>query len=193
MSTDRDPDQAREGAPIRWLSPDEMRAWRSFLSMHAQLSAHVRRSLGQGVGMSDADYAVLVHLSEAPEGKMRVFELVRALQWEKSRLSHQLRRMEQRELLERTECPTDGRGAFVALTATGREAIEAAAPLHVAEVRKHFIDRLTPEQLGSLLEISRAVLDSFGLDVDESGRAVERRAGSSEDGSEARPTAVAAS
>ena len=142
--------------------------------MHAQLSAHVRRSLGQCVGMSDADYAVLVHLSESPEGKLRVFELVRALQWEKSRLSHQLRRMEQRELLERTECPTDGRGAFVALTPTGRDAIEAAAPLHVEEVRRHFIDRLSPEQLESLLEISRAVLDSFGLDVDESGRAVER-------------------
>lgn len=60
-------------------------------------------------------------------------------------------------------------------------------------MRKHFIDRLSPEQLGSLLEISRAVLDSFGLDVDESGRAVERRAVSSEDGAEARPTAVAAS
>ena len=174
MTIDRDTNQERDAAPVRWLEQDELQAWRSFLSMHAQLSAHLRRSLVQGAGMSDADYAVLVHLSEAPDGRMRVFELVRALQWEKSRLSHQLRRMEQRELLERTECPTDGRGAFVALTPAGRAAIEAAAPLHVEEVRRHFVDRLTPEQLASLLEVSRAVLDSFGFDVDESGRAVER-------------------
>lgn len=178
---------------VRWLDEREQRAWRGLMDLQAQLGAHLRRSLLRDSGLSDADYEVLVHLSEAPDERLRIFQLVRGLQWEKSRLSHQLRRMEQRELLERTECPTDGRGAFVALTATGREAIEAAAPLHVDEVRKHFIDRLTPEQLGSLLEISRAVLDSFGLDVDESGRAVERRAGSSEDGSEARPTAVAAS
>ena len=171
---DRSLDHEREAAPVRWLAPDELQAWRGFLSMHAQLSAHLRRSLVQGAGMSDADYAVLVHLSEAPDGRLRVFELVRGLQWEKSRLSHQLRRMEQRDLLERTECPTDGRGAFVALTPAGRAAIEAAAPLHVAEVRRHFVDRLTPAQLDALLEVSRAVLDSFGLDVDESGRAVER-------------------
>jgi DNA-binding MarR family transcriptional regulator len=161
-------------AAVRWLDGAELQAWRSFLSMHTQLDAHLRRSLVQGAGMSDADYAVLVHLSEEPSGRLRVFELVRALQWEKSRLSHQLRRMEQRGLIERTECPTDGRGAFVSLTSEGRAAIEAAAPLHVEDVRRHFIDLLTPEQLKSLLDISRTVLDSFGFDVDDSGRAVVR-------------------
>jgi DNA-binding MarR family transcriptional regulator len=165
---------AQDAAPVRWLDEQELRAWRSFLSMHAQLSAHLRRSLVQAAGMSDADYAVLVHLSEEPGGRLRVFELVRALQWEKSRLSHQLRRMEQRGLIERTECPTDGRGAFVALTSEGRGAIEAAAPLHVAEVRRHFVDLLSEEQLASVLDVSRAVLDSFGFDVDDSGRAVAR-------------------
>lgn len=169
---ERTDERAPQDAPARWLDPQEQRAWRSFLSMHTQLMAQLRRSLVQGSGLSDADYEVLVHLSEAPDDRLRVFELVRALQWEKSRLSHQLRRMEQRGLLERSECPTDGRGAFVALTGEGRAAIESAAPRHVAEVRDHFVDRLTPAQLESLLEISRAVLGSFDLDVDEAGRVV---------------------
>src|SRR3546814_15343138 len=86
-------------------------------------------------------------LSEAPEGRLRIFELGAQLEWEKSRLSHHLRRMEQRDLIVREECDTDRRGAFVILTPTGRVAIEGAAPKHVAEVRDAFIYALTPDQL----------------------------------------------
>lgn len=150
-----------DDAQVRWLDEREQRAWRGLIRMQAQLGAHLRRSLVRDSGLSDADYDVLVHLSEAPEDRLRIFELVRALQWEKSRLSHQLRRMEQRGLLERSECPTDGRGAFVSLTPEGRAAIEAAAPRHVAEVRRHFVDVLTPEQLDVLGDIAEAVLESL--------------------------------
>jgi len=150
-----------DDAQVRWLDEREQRAWRGLIRMQAQLGAHLRRSLVRDSGLSDADYDVLVHLSEAPEDRLRIFELVRALQWEKSRLSHQLRRMEQRGLLERSECPTDGRGAFVSLTPEGRAAIEAAAPRHVAEVRRHFVDVLTPEQLDVLGDIAETVLESL--------------------------------
>ena len=150
-----------DDAQVRWLDEREQRAWRGLIRMQAQLGAHLRRSLVRDSGLSDADYDVLVHLSEAPEDRLRIFELVRALQWEKSRLSHQLRRMEQRGLLERSECPTDGRGAFVSLTPEGRAAIEAAAPRHVADVRRHFVDVLTPEQLDVLGDIAEAVLESL--------------------------------
>jgi len=146
---------------VRWLDEREQRAWRGLMNLQAQLGAHLRRSLVRDSGLSDADYEVLVHLSEAPDDRLRIFELVRALQWEKSRLSHQLRRMEQRGLLERSECPTDGRGAFVSLTPEGRASIVAAAPRHVAEVRRHFVDVLTPDQLDAMAEISDAVLTSL--------------------------------
>lgn len=145
---------------VRWLDEKEQRAWRGLIAMHSELDAHLRRSLARHSGLSDADYSVLVILSEAPEDRLRVFELVRALQWEKSRLSHQLRRMEQRGLVERTGCETDGRGAFVSLSPTGREAITAAAPMHVAEVRRHFVDVLTDEQLDALTAITTAVVAS---------------------------------
>jgi DNA-binding MarR family transcriptional regulator len=148
-------------APVRWLDPREQRAWRALLAVQTELFAHLRRTLARDTGLSDADYAVLVHLSEAPDERLRIFELVAALQWEKSRLSHQLRRMEQRGLVERTGCETDGRGAFASLTGEGRSAIAAAAPLHVAEVRRHFADPLRTDQLEALIEISSAVLSSL--------------------------------
>jgi DNA-binding MarR family transcriptional regulator len=148
-----------------WLDEREQRAWRSFIAMHAQLMSRLHRQLVADSDLSGPDYEVLVHLSESPEGRLRPFELSAALQWEKSRLSHHLTRMERRGLIAREECEIDARGAHIALTPAGRAAIVAAAPAHVAEIRRLFVDSLTPRQLDELARISEAVLD--GLD-DES-------------------------
>lgn len=144
-----------------WLNEAESRAWRGYQALTAQLGGILHRSLVRHTGLSLSDYAVLVHLSEASEDRMRAFELGSALQWEKSRLSHHLRRMEKRGLVARRTCESDGRGLFVAVTAEGRKAIEAAAPLHVADVRALFIDQLTPDQLVTLAEISEKVLSGL--------------------------------
>jgi DNA-binding MarR family transcriptional regulator len=129
------------------------------MTMNAQLTGRIRRSLLQTSGLSDSDYEVLVQLSEAPEGRLRSYELVAALQWEKSRLSHHLRRMEARGLVGREGCDTDRRGAFVVLTPEGRVSIEDAAPDHVEEVRRSFLDALTPAQIDALAGISHAVIE----------------------------------
>lgn len=140
-----------------WLGPEEQIAWRGFLRTYGQLSAALGRELLQDAGLSIQDYAVLVALSESPEGRMRPFELGRELAWEKSRLSHHMTRMIQRDLLKRERCPTDQRGAFVAITSLGRKAISAAAPGHAAAVRRYFIDLLTPTELEALTEIASKV------------------------------------
>lgn len=145
-------------ADIPWLDEREQRAWRGFLRMHAQVTSRLRRQMHRDTGLSYADYEVLVHLSEAPEGRLRSFQLGDALQWEKSRVSHQLRRMEARGLVAREECPTDRRGAVIVITPAGREAIEAAAPLHVSEVRRTFLDGLRPDQVDALADIAGSVL-----------------------------------
>jgi DNA-binding MarR family transcriptional regulator len=146
----------------RWLDEDEQRAWRAFLRMQAQLAARLHRQLQADSGLSLADYAVLAQLSEAPEGRLRPYELQRDLDWEQSRLSHHLARMQRRGHVRREECTVDGRGAFIALTAAGRAAIEAAAPGHVEAVRRLFFDRLTPAQVAALNRIANRVL--AGLD-----------------------------
>ena len=142
----------------RWLDDREMRAWRQFVTMQAQLRARLARHLQRDSGLSEADYEVLVQLSEAPCGRQRVFELGRATQWEKSRLSHHLARMQRRGLVERQECPDDARGAFIAVTADGRQAIERAAPPHVETVRDLVFDALAPDDVDALARISDAVL-----------------------------------
>ena len=143
----------------RWLTEEEQRAWRGLLRMTAQLNARANRLLLQEYGISLADYEVLVALSEAPEGRLRVFEAADALAWEQSRVSHQLARMQRRGLITREGCATDARGAFAVLTTAGRAAIERAAPAHVELVRQLVFDELSRGQVSALTEITTRVLD----------------------------------
>jgi DNA-binding MarR family transcriptional regulator len=147
-----------------WLSDDEQLAWRGFLRMHTLVQGRLRRHLQQDTDLSLADYEVLVNLSEAPEGALRSYQLAEEMQWEASRLSHHLRRMEQRGLVRRESCGNDGRGIVVVLSEDGRAAIEQAAPKHVAEVRKVFIDAFDERQLAALIELATA-LDARHLDL----------------------------
>ena len=143
-------------AAVRWLDEREERAWRSLMEMQAGLSEHLERQLRR-CGLSRADYEVLAHLSEAPGGRLRSFELGELLHWEKSRLSQHLTRMQDRGLVARERCETDQRGAVIAITARGTELIEAAAPQHVADVRDVLIDHLTPAELDTLTAIGAKV------------------------------------
>lgn len=140
-----------------WLDDRESRAWRALERLRSPLEAALNRQLSRDSGLSTADYAVLVTLSETAGQRLRARELVRLIGWEKSRLSHQIRRMEARGLVSREGCPTDGRGAFIRLTDSGREAIEQAAPGHVAAVRRIVVDVLTADQLEQLAAIGEAV------------------------------------
>ncbi|HKR50425.1 MAG TPA: MarR family winged helix-turn-helix transcriptional regulator [Pseudonocardiaceae bacterium] len=153
----------------RWLDEDEQRIWRSYLQMQRQLAARLNRQLQADCGLSLADYEVLVQLTDTQDGRLRSFELARGLLWEQSRLSHHLNRMHNRGLVVRQECCEDGRGTFVVLTTAGRRAIEAAAPGHVAMVRRLFFDGLTRDQILMLEQLSTQVLAR--LDTDH-GRAV---------------------
>lgn len=142
----------------RWLDDQERRAWRGYLAMHARLTARLHRQLQVESGLSLADFDVLVQLTDRPDHRARVLELADALQWEKSRLSHHLSRMQRRGLVAREECPDDGRGAFVVLTTEGRTAIEHAAPRHVATVRELVFDQLAPDQVAALGDVAEQVL-----------------------------------
>jgi DNA-binding MarR family transcriptional regulator len=141
----------------RWLNAREARAWYGFQDMRAQLTAHLARQLAQDSGLTEADYAVLVNVSEADGRRMRSRDLGKALGWQRSRLSHQIARMEARGTVERAPCDDDARGFDVVLTDDGMAAIEAAAPAHLADVRHCFIDLLTPEQLDTLADIADIV------------------------------------
>ncbi|MGI5396398.1 MarR family winged helix-turn-helix transcriptional regulator [Streptomyces sp. CA-251251] len=143
----------------RWLDPDQKAAWDSFIRMQEKLIGRLSRRVQIDSGLSAADYVVLVSLTERGAGRMRFLDLAKLVEWEKSRMSHQVTRMAKRGLVAREECPDDGRGAFIVATPAGYEAIEEAAPQHVEHVRRLFIDALTPNQLNTLGRLSQRVLD----------------------------------
>ncbi|MGW0753416.1 MarR family winged helix-turn-helix transcriptional regulator [Streptomyces sp. NPDC002587] len=148
----------------RWLTEPEMDAWYAWRRMFPLVNAGIARDLNQASGLSEADYDVLSVLGSTAGHRMRISALAVLMQWSRSRLSHQLTRMEQRGLVRREEVPADARGAEVVLTGTGVSTITSAAPLHVESVRRHLIDILTPEQLSTLAEVGEVLRTRLGVE-----------------------------
>jgi DNA-binding MarR family transcriptional regulator len=148
---------------MRWLNPDEERAWRAFLRVMVAVRTGTARDLA-AIGLSVPDYEVLSTLSERPAHTSTLGEQADKMGWSRSRLSRHATRMEARGLLRRTPDPTDGRGCLLVLTAQGMEALENAAPTHVESVRRHFIDRLAPEDLAAVERIAGRVAEPQAVD-----------------------------
>lgn len=138
----------------RWLSDDEQRTWRSFLTASRMLWERIERQLQQDGGLPHAYYEILVRLSEAPDRTLRMSQLATTSLSSRSRLSHAVARMEEAGWVQRRPCPSDKRGQLASLTASGMERLREAAPGHVAAVRDMLLDPLTPAQQTSLREIS---------------------------------------
>ena len=144
-----------------WLTVEEQRAWRTYLRLNSLLPAQLNRQMQQDSGLTLPEYEVLVQLSEAPRQRRRPFQICEALNWEQSRLSHQLTRMQHRGLIAREECEADGRGAYVVLTPTGADAIRSAAPGHVAAIRRLIFDRLGDDQRAAFEQACATIIDAL--------------------------------
>ena len=155
-----------DGAPRtslpRWLTEEEQSAWRAYICLAQLLMRQLDRDL-HPFGLSMHDYEILVELSEAPHSRMRMTELADRTAQTRSRLSHQINRMESRDLVTREGCEGDKRGTFAVLTEHGLATIGKVAPSHVASVREHFIDQLKPAELTALTEAYGPVLDQLRL------------------------------
>lgn len=149
----------------RWLTEGEQEVWRSFMAAFLGLTDQLARQLQRDSGMPHTYYEILVSLSEAPDRTLRMSELAGVRGSSRSRLSHAVARLEEAGWVRRQDCPTDKRGSFAVLTDKGFAALEKAAPGHVNEVRERLFDKLTPEQVHQLGEISKAVLN--GVDPAE--------------------------
>lgn len=147
----------------RWLSAEEQQLWRRWLVAGPRIQANLARQMQRDSGISLPDFEVLVNLFEAPDHRMRIAALADRLQWDRSRLSHQITRMRNRDLLDREACGDDRRGAYIVLTRTGLEVVTAAAPGHVNAVRELFTDRLSPTQASQLSAILDDLLAQFDL------------------------------
>ncbi len=144
---------------VRWLDDQEQDTWRAFLAATRLLMDLLDRELQAGAGMPHSYYEILVRLSEAPGHAVRMSELAERCHSSRSRLSHAVGRLEEAGWARRETVESDRRGAVAVLTSAGLAALEAAAPIHLDGVRRHLFDRLTPEQVGALGEISRTLQD----------------------------------
>ena len=142
----------------RWLSTDEQRAWRAFLTATHTLLSAVEGQLQRESGIPHGYYEILVRLSESPGRELRMSQLAEASTSSKSRLSHAVARLEERGWVQRLDCETDRRGQLARLTDVGFAALEAAAPFHVEQVRRVLFDRLTDEQVAQLAVICTAII-----------------------------------
>ncbi|NJQ07451.1 MarR family winged helix-turn-helix transcriptional regulator [Streptomyces lonarensis] len=144
----------------RWLTDDEQRVWRTHLDVSKLLMYQLERDI-QPYGLTMNDYEILVNLSEAPEQRMRMSDLATATLQSKSRLSHQITRMERAGHVRRENCDSDRRGLFAVLTEAGWQTMREVAPHHVESVREHFIDRLSPEELRTLHDSLRPIAEKL--------------------------------
>ena len=146
-----------DGQP-HWLTAEEQQAWRATVRLSTLLLRQLDRDL-TAYGLNARDYEILVELSEAPDHRLRMTDLADATSQSRSRLSHQISRMEKRGLVRRDECEGDKRGTFAVLSKAGFDTIERVAPHHVENVRRHFIDRLTADQQEEIRSTFQPIVD----------------------------------
>jgi DNA-binding MarR family transcriptional regulator len=149
------------------LSEAEREVWGTFYSMRRRLDRALDLQLQRDSHISASEYEVLLAINLAQGRQLRINEIARTVGWEKSRVSHLIRRMEKRELVTRTECDTDARGFWIGLTADGRRAVLSAMSGHVAAIRRYFFDVLDAEEADRLKQISGRVVNAIGCAADE--------------------------
>ena len=139
------------------MTSRELAVWRSLIDTTEDLRRLLAAQLAHDSNLSPGDYQVLLALSEAEGRRLRSSELATAIDWERSRLSHHLGRMQRRGLIERVDCATDNRGAEVVLTDEGAHTFRGATTPHLRAIKTHFADALTPEQFNALADILGAL------------------------------------
>jgi DNA-binding MarR family transcriptional regulator len=138
-----------------WLTPSQGRTWLHYMRVYHRMEFEMNRQLQAESGLSLADYTVMNALSAVPGRRLRLSQLATTIGWERSRLSHHLLRMARRGFVDRVQSDTDGRATDAVLTDAGWKALRAAAPTHVAWVRKTFFSDLDEGRivaLGDLLD-----------------------------------------
>jgi DNA-binding MarR family transcriptional regulator len=143
------------------LDEDQRRLWNAYRDLYQGLSGALQEQLLCDAGLSGSEYAVLVTLSHTPDGVLRARELGTELAWDRSRLSHLVRRMEQRGLVVREECSEDARGSMVRLADAGAAAVDDAAPEHSEAIRRYFFDPLSNDELETLAAVFDRLLDNL--------------------------------
>lgn len=143
----------------RWLTKEQQAHWRAWLTASKGLTDQLSRELQEKHGLTITDYEILVRLSESENNSIRMSDLATKTLLSRSRLSHQVDRMETAGLIQRQTCPDDRRGQLAVLTKVGVRALETAAPDHVNGVRAHLVDLLSDAEYQALGNAAKKITD----------------------------------
>ena len=135
-----------------------MQAWRAYVVAMVLLDSRLNRDLQEEHQLALADYELLARLAEAPSRQARMSTLAEQVASSKSRISHQIGRMEKAGLVRRQECPSDGRGVVAVLTGRGLQVLRSAAPTHVRGVRDNLVDLLSDDERAVLAEVFERII-----------------------------------
>ncbi|WP_139990604.1 MarR family winged helix-turn-helix transcriptional regulator [Paenibacillus paridis] len=138
---------------INELNEDDMRIWNMWKGSYKRIFGRVVKEMSEYTGLSEGDFGVLDRLVQFGNGKLRQQELADSMDWDKSRLSHHLTRMEKRGLVLRKPLDTD-RGVQITITASGKSILDQALPIVSKAIRKHFLDLLTDEDIESITKLA---------------------------------------
>lgn len=144
----------------RWLSTEEQQLWRMILSAVRKMERTLDETLVEEHQLTTSEYAVLVTLSEAGDHDMRLRDMCQALDWDRSRTSHQITRMDKKGLVSKVKCAGDARGVIVEITPEGERRLKDAVPAHVEVVRKLIFDPMEEGHLEGMHSYLTAVLNS---------------------------------
>lgn len=149
-----------EANETRWLSEEEQQLWRHMIAASVKITRGIDDALREVSDLSSPEYAVMVSLSEAPEGEIRLRDLCVQLGWDRSRASHQITRMEKRGLVSKCTAKDDSRGVLVSLTEDGWRRLEVAVPDHVETVRRLVFDHTGEQDHAGALRFLRAIVEA---------------------------------
>ncbi|WP_342319538.1 MarR family winged helix-turn-helix transcriptional regulator [Corynebacterium mayonis] len=143
----------------RWLNDEEQALWRALLAASRKVNRVVDETLQRGCALSASEFSVLVALSEAQDHQLRLRDLCANLDWDRSRTSHQVTRMQRRGLVSKCKSPGDARGVLVILTDEGQARLRQAAPDHVESVRRVIFDHLSMEDAEALKRFAQGIAE----------------------------------
>jgi DNA-binding MarR family transcriptional regulator len=152
---------------VRWLDTDQQKSWRAYIMGTELLQHRLDRELREEHDISFSEYEILVRLSEAEDGRMRMAILADAMSHSRSRVTHTIARMERADLVTREASRADGRGVEAVMTDEGRRVLVAAAPTHVRGVREHLVDLASPQDFAALGRIFDEVSERLLRDKPE--------------------------
>ena len=134
------------------ISPHDPRlaTWRVFLRAHARVVRALERELADDQDLALTDYDVLVQLAAADGRRLRMSELADRLLLSRSGATRLIDRLVADGLVERVSCESDRRGQWASLTDAGYQRLRRASPTHLRGIARHFLDRLSPEEVATL-------------------------------------------